>query len=209
MSKSAQSDEIDELVSSVRDFVSHKEPKKPRTATGADRLVLTDEQRINEEPDAQEPVNADETGPDAASNVHHLAPAKPNGSPHLEATIAELEVAVATQSDDWEAEEGEAFEGGAWADSAFQGAETDSDADIVSAEPDAPAEDRKGVPSLLEASENPSANPINEAALRALVVDIVHAELSGELGERITRNVRKLVRREINRVLTSREVSQD
>jgi len=29
------------------------------------------------------------------------------------------------------------------------------------------------------------------------------------MGERITRNVRKLVRREINRVLASRELGQD
>ena len=50
---------------------------------------------------------------------------------------------------------------------------------------------------------------IDQDALRALVVDIVHDELSGALGERITRNVRKLVRREINRVLTSREMGQD
>ncbi|MEL7180637.1 MAG: hypothetical protein AAFN63_12480, partial [Pseudomonadota bacterium] len=48
----------------------------------------------------------------------------------------------------------------------------------------------------------------DEAALRSLVVEIVHEELGGELGERITRNVRKMVRREINRVLTSREMGE-
>lgn len=44
---------------------------------------------------------------------------------------------------------------------------------------------------------------VDESMLRALVVDIVREELHGEMGERITRNVRKLVRREINRVLAS------
>jgi hypothetical protein len=47
---------------------------------------------------------------------------------------------------------------------------------------------------------------VDEEALRALVVEIVHQELQGKLGERITRNVRNLVRREIHRALTSQEL---
>lgn len=43
---------------------------------------------------------------------------------------------------------------------------------------------------------------LDEEALRELVTDIVRQELQGSLGERITRNVRKLVRREIQRALT-------
>ncbi len=46
---------------------------------------------------------------------------------------------------------------------------------------------------------------LDEETLRELVSDIVRKELSGELGERITRNVRKLVRREIHRALLTRE----
>jgi len=42
--------------------------------------------------------------------------------------------------------------------------------------------------------------------LRELVTEIVRQELQGALGERITRNVRKLVRREIHRALTSQEL---
>lgn len=45
----------------------------------------------------------------------------------------------------------------------------------------------------------------DEALLRDLVRDIIREELSGTLGERITRNVRKLVRAEIARALTSRD----
>ena len=47
---------------------------------------------------------------------------------------------------------------------------------------------------------------IDEEMLRELVTDIVRQELQGALGERITRNVRKLVRREIHRALTSHEL---
>lgn len=46
---------------------------------------------------------------------------------------------------------------------------------------------------------------IDEAALRDMVSEIVREELQGELGERITRNVRKLVRREIQRALTTKQ----
>lgn len=46
---------------------------------------------------------------------------------------------------------------------------------------------------------------LDEETLRRLVGEIVREELQGALGERITRNVRKLVRREINRVLASRD----
>lgn len=45
---------------------------------------------------------------------------------------------------------------------------------------------------------------IDEEALRALVSEVLREELQGALGERITRNVRKLVRREIHRALTSK-----
>lgn len=46
---------------------------------------------------------------------------------------------------------------------------------------------------------------IDEEMLRQLVIEVVRQELQGTLGERITRNVRKLVRREIYRVLSSQE----
>ncbi|WP_438992419.1 hypothetical protein [Lentibacter sp.] len=46
---------------------------------------------------------------------------------------------------------------------------------------------------------------IDEDALREMVADIVRQELQGALGERITRNVRKLVRREIHRALMAQE----
>jgi hypothetical protein len=45
---------------------------------------------------------------------------------------------------------------------------------------------------------------MDDAELRAMIVDVVRQELQGEMGERITRNVRKLVRREINNALSSK-----
>lgn len=47
---------------------------------------------------------------------------------------------------------------------------------------------------------------IDEETLRDMVSEIVRQELQGALGERITRNVRKLVRREIQRALTAHDL---
>lgn len=44
---------------------------------------------------------------------------------------------------------------------------------------------------------------MDRAEMRQLVVDVVRQELQGEFGERISRNIRKLVRREIQRATTS------
>ena len=47
---------------------------------------------------------------------------------------------------------------------------------------------------------------LDEDALRELVSDIVRQELEGSLGERITHNVRKLVRRELQRAMAAKEL---
>ena len=58
---------------------------------------------------------------------------------------------------------------------------------------------KMGIESFLTASA------IDEETLRPIVAKLIREELQGELGERITRNVRKLVRREIMRAVSSRE----
>jgi hypothetical protein len=49
------------------------------------------------------------------------------------------------------------------------------------------------------------AEVLNEEDLQPIVAKLIRQELQGELGERITRNVRKLVRREILRALAARD----
>ncbi len=48
---------------------------------------------------------------------------------------------------------------------------------------------------------------LDEEALREMVAELVREELQGVLGERITRNVRRLIRREIERALALRDLS--
>lgn len=73
------------------------------------------------------------------------------------------------------------------------------DADEAAARPAPAADADRGEGLLMDDAV------LDEEALRDLVAEIVRQELQGALGERITRNVRKLVRREIHRALTSQD----
>ena len=66
----------------------------------------------------------------------------------------------------------------------------------------APNDDDAGKASRL----TPEEALLDEETLRDMVSEIVRQELQGALGERITRNVRKLVRREIHRALASQDL---
>ncbi|MFW5641573.1 MAG: hypothetical protein ACOCY0_02290 [Roseicyclus sp.] len=66
--------------------------------------------------------------------------------------------------------------------------------------PVAPPETAQGEDPDLEATL------LDEETLRRIVAEVVREELQGALGERITRNVRKLVRREIRLVLAADEL---
>jgi hypothetical protein len=109
------------------------------------------------------------------------------------AKIAALETVIGRTDDQWEPDD--------TGDSDYSGTE-------------APAmswEDSDAVGETVEAaSENDvfasAEDFLDEDALRDLVSDIVREELQGALGERITRNVRKLVRREIHRALAAQEL---
>lgn len=134
----------------------------------------------------------------------------------LEDTIAELEAAIGQQDGEWEPD-GSDFEEDIdaeemmsepvqdWIDGTAQevveeaGVEAEPAMADMDADTDAVAD--KGDTDLFGGDES----VIDEETLRDMVSDIVRQELQGALGERITRNVRKLVRREINRVLASQE----
>ncbi len=76
---------------------------------------------------------------------------------------------------------------------------SDSALDTV---PQATDEPSAATPELVDANGN-AISLLDEAGLIALVRQVLREELQGELGERITRNVRKLVRAEVARMLTS------
>ncbi len=47
---------------------------------------------------------------------------------------------------------------------------------------------------------------LDEGVLRELIRDVLREELQGEVGERVTRNLRKMIRTEIGRALTARGI---
>ncbi|WP_298847289.1 hypothetical protein [uncultured Ruegeria sp.] len=57
-----------------------------------------------------------------------------------------------------------------------------------------------------EVDEDVATIDMDEEALRDLISEVVRQELQGAMGERITRNVRKMVRREIARALAAKEL---
>ena len=79
------------------------------------------------------------------------------------------------------------------------------DSDLPAAEPRPQPSIDEGdeVPTLVDSDGNPL-TVLDEDALYEIVRTLIREELQGALGERITRNVRKLVRAEINRALTAR-----
>lgn len=124
----------------------------------------------------------------------------------LTARIEVLETMISQVDEDWEPDglSTDAYSGTsgtamAWQDHAPQGEDNLAGRD-TSAEPDEEILDDD--PSVLA----PDEAFLDEDSLRELVADIVREELQGALGERITRNVRKLVRREIHRALTAQEL---
>lgn len=205
MSDTVRTDEIDEVVSSVRKLVSHGEKNGRLQQMNRDyrlqsnRYVLTPALRV---------ADPDAVTEDDPEKVLVLDAAKRADRAGLEATIAELEAAVIAQPDDWEPDDGENFDEAAWAASAFQlhaMADAAVEPDLAEDAPPQAAQDASDA----QPQDDSTHLPLDQDALRAMVVDILREELAGDMGERITRNVRKLVRREINRVLVSREMEED
>lgn len=146
----------------------------------------------------------------------------------LESTIAELEAAIADTAEEWEPDGSEdmpvmdwdnAPEAGMFFSSRFASGGPVEEAEVAADdedESDEVAEKFEAAEAFyaegdIEEPEDPlnekltayleQDDVLDEETLREMVAEIVRQELQGPLGERITRNVRKLVRREIYRAL--------
>jgi len=163
--------------------------------------------------------------PDAAENGAQAASKEDIDLKELEARIAGFEAAVAEQDDEWEPDgsgdddlvsdpvtllpwQHDDAETAAEADDAGHTSTIDPSEDpagTTTADRGGPAQARPEQGEGDDAAGDWFADDgyLDEEALRDMVSEIVRQELQGELGERITRNVRKLVRREIHRALLS------
>lgn len=152
---------------------------------------------------------------DSPAAAEPARPAPPPGPSvqSLERTIAELEAAVAGYGQDWEPDGSEPSALTASAEPkreaaaprpATSGPDADRPADVGAADDSGPEQEPEDWDEGLSLAESDTV--IDEEALRDLVAELVREELQGPLGERITRNVRKLVRAEIARALAAQRL---
>lgn len=200
--------EIEDVLSSIRRLVAETERPHDRTPDRAspvpERLVLSAALRV-------------------ADPVLRLSEPEPQveAPPPPAARAAVIEAALAGAAEEWEPDGSEAQPVMDWSapaadDPPVQPVRSGAAPALLT---DPPPEPAAGDDAELGLSDDidqalgtaladriaAMAGGLDEATLRALVVEVVRDELQGALGERITRNVRKLVRREIFRVLSSQE----
>ncbi len=235
MSDPVSQSEVEDVLSSVRRFVGEARPNRlaagPRGS--GERFVLTPQLRVTEndvlvlqpenavepatesrklgEPRLKEVGNeardADE-GKQEPLLLENAVASKPvarrTDVTELTAKIAALETAIAKTVDQWEPD-------GAGRD-AYAGRKMPAMEWPCDVELDATGKPMKPPSDIVmkAAGEREAATAdepiVDEELLRQIVSEIVRAELQGTLGERITRNVRKLVRREIHRALVTKSL---
>jgi hypothetical protein len=197
----------------VTDETDHDDPQvlaETDLDLDKDVVVLDSEPQIDDlqlsaEQDDHEDVSLDDAGQD------DLTP--------LSAKIAALETAIGETQDQWEPDgaAGDDYAGTPvrtlrWQDHEAEVPDSTDDGDdgrtvdqdvLETAELDFTANDEDASDLDFLVGDD---SLMDEESLRELVADIVREELQGALGERITRNVRKLVRREIHRALTTQQL---
>lgn len=208
MSDTAPPRDVDEVQASKRGLVGDGSPGPLRSAAsaGPDRLILTPALRVAE-PDSGSGAAPMPAGP-SAGQVRPPAPEARSGVADdvasLEQRIAELEAAVAGCDDDWEPDGSETLAAATgWA---RPGPVAAASPPVAASASGRPATDVAPPAKAADEGNEADALVLDEAMLRELVAEILREELQGRLGERITLNVRKLVRREINRALAQRDV---
>lgn len=197
--------EIEDVLSSIRRLIAdgdRPEPAPKPDSSGPDSsdgpLVLTPSLRVAEEAGEQEASAANDP----------LATAR---------MVARLEAAITAEDDDFEPDGSEVTAGVAEEDAlpVFRS----HDRSRLSTDPMA-TDHMAGALARKQLSEDEGDHAVDgemdgdifrdldqlpdEQILRDLIAEVLRDELAGGLGERITRNVRKLVRREIYRILESR-----
>lgn len=211
MTEAMSRHEIEDVLSSIRRLVSHEErPAQPKPATPG-KLVLTSALRVDGGPETaqasklpeaettSDPVS--EPPQSAMSSVPDSKPGPVLSEGHPSFADAPLHAPLLTRI-------AQAGQGPAqiFAASATTGpmVQPDVEGETQLEETLARLEEALAI-APVEAAET-AETVIDEDALAELVARIVRQELQGELGERITRNIRKLVRAEVARELQMRNL---
>ncbi|HHX88954.1 MAG TPA: hypothetical protein GX700_04130 [Paracoccus sp.] len=212
MSDALTNSEIEDVLTSVRRLVADEQHRAEGEDGRDGRLILTPSQRVDAGASpAPAPAEPSPT-PSPTPAVRASAMANPPDFRRLEATIAELEAAVSASGSVFEPDGSETMSEeqqgsnvtALYAKPSFQHFATSPPLEAAQADPadDAPVT-TAWVDEMAE-DDDTFETVIDEATLRILVAQIVREELHGQLGERITLQVRKLVRAEIARTLDAR-----
>lgn len=230
MSEHMSNVEIEDVLSSIRRLVSddlHPRPGTEATRSPAPRLVLTQALRVDaggpnradagadaaDAPSGQvppPPVLQDAAAPDTA----HEVPAADRSAgrqfdgPALADRLAELEVLLDQQDHGFEEEAAlhhipsapRIAEPPPVPEAPFL---TDAESEAAECDIPDPAELHGDAPD----DDDDAPLTMDEDVLRELIRDVLREELQGQMGVRMTRNLRRLVRSEISRALTSRGIA--
>ena len=168
------------------------------------RRLLADGQPLRRRPEAPPVPGNEKLLLTPALRVEPQAP-QPQPAPvawSLEERIAELEAAVGDAGGEWEPDGSEDPARERPSGLVFQHRPSPRKPDLVD-EADLARPDRSEPEDGFDIfADDRLPDP---DALRDLVAEIVRAELQSDLGQRVTRNIRKLVRREIRRALAARD----
>jgi len=204
--------EVEDVLSSIRRLVSEDSRPSIKTATSvtlsADRLVLTPALRVEDHQDedvaAVEPTIRvwSEFGAGPEDQDAMLVDRSENDS-DATSDVYEPEYAEDVQ-DHYERPQEETHE--VPEAPSMKSDEVGSDSDAYNAEGDNAETVEVDVEPQQATSSQVVDELLDENALREIVRETVREELQGALGERITRNVRKLIRSEIHRALAAQEL---
>lgn len=194
MSDGMTNSEIEDVLSSIRRLVSEEtrypfrseRRAQPEPAAPTDKLMLTADFRV--------------------------------GLPSLGGKVAVLETALSAHGGEWEPD-GSEVAPSAYLSEPLPEAAPEAPAEAASAAAELPPPD-EAEPALqpvlprltLQAEtqsglfDEPDAAELDEEALREMIRELIREELQGALGERISRNLRKMVRAELNRALAGRDL---
>lgn len=229
MSERMSNADIEDVLSSIRRLVSddlrpgHASAPPPLARSAVPRLVLTQALRVSPDPApaprrpepagagdtlaerlaelellmaGQAPQFEDEIAPPATMPSDGLL--RDRAGPGAPPVLAEVEAADVPE---------QAAEPLAGSEEGDEAPYVDADT-ATNVEPQTPGpEAAEGQPA--EAPES-WAEPLllqDEDVLRALIRDVLREELQGVMGERVTRNLRKLIRAEVARALTARGIA--
>ncbi|WP_271947944.1 hypothetical protein [Ruegeria faecimaris] len=209
----------------VPDLVRSKSERKPG------RLVLTDALRVGEQTGVEtQPFKLDAeysaeksvkpmllracdvvAGDEAESATEHSPdPVAEEGiAKSLSAKIEALEAAIARTEDQWEpdGDSVDAYSGTPNQPLEWQPQDEAPDAETETVEKAVFVRDPEvsAAADTTGSEADAAMSRLDDDGLRSLIAQVVREELQGVLGERITRNVRKMVRREIYRALAEQK----